>query len=754
MIKWTSRIAVFLALFVFIGSNNLVHAADFNKNRIIDDSIFTDTDSMSVSQIQAFLESQGSLLANWVDNVDMKKSDGCIVHKATNMTAAEIIAEAANGWGAQRVNNCAGTSVEYWDDISGYQLQTISPKALLVTLQKEQSLISATGTPSTNPNAYVSPCNDSEVNSSYGGSWSSCVNNDKEYKIAWATGYAVPDTGSVNHKYKGFYNQINWAAWQLRFNYERSAGNTSWDGVGYITYSGPMTAGTRKRCDTCTAQSFDGYYPIDGSPLYMSNRATAALYYYTPHTYPGYYGNYNFVQFFTEWFGSVFANEYVYSFVSQNASSSMVQGFGNTYTVRLKNDGTKDWYDQTGLSGAPEGTLPTRIATAGPVNRSSAFSNGWPSNNRPVTDFTTVYSTNGTSLAANQHKVMPGQSAVFTFTLTAPETLAAKTYKEEFTLVRDGGGGDTMKGPEFWPNMQVIAANYSSKYIGQSTDPVTLLSDTSAASYIKIQNTGNVNWYDPTTAVSGLLKPTRLGTAEPINRNSKFSDTWPLRNRATQNFGAVYEKNGTTLAANQHMAVPGQIVRFDFNINPLAGTTPGSYREYFRLIRDGAPKYAVFGPNMWMNVNYNGGTYKAGYVSQSANPTIAKGTTQSIYIRLKNTGTAPWYSTSGTPSGYFPVVLSTSKPINRASVFGTTWNSNKNRPTPTYAAVYESDNSTLASNQQRVLPGQIVRLKVDLKVPSSQASGKYREYFQIIRDGAPSWQFTTSPTFWIDIRVP
>ena len=65
-------------------------ATSFNQNRLIDDVLFTDTDSMSVSEIQAFLDANGSLLANWTDNVDMIRPDtGCVVHKATGKTAPE-----------------------------------------------------------------------------------------------------------------------------------------------------------------------------------------------------------------------------------------------------------------------------------------------------------------------------------------------------------------------------------------------------------------------------------------------------------------------------------------------------------------------------------------------------------------------------------------------------------------------------------------------------------------------------------------
>ena len=154
------RILFLLAILVFplVQVPTPAHAdIPFDKNLLIQDSLFTAANSMSVSQIQDFLDDNGSLLANWVDNVDMRRpSDNCVVHKATGMTAAEIIHQAASAWSAQIVENCAGSDVSYWgdSDYSNYTLETVSPKVLLVLLQKEQSLISANGGYSTNPDSY------------------------------------------------------------------------------------------------------------------------------------------------------------------------------------------------------------------------------------------------------------------------------------------------------------------------------------------------------------------------------------------------------------------------------------------------------------------------------------------------------------------------------------------------------------------------------------------------------------------------
>lgn len=181
-------------------------AAEFNPNFIISDSELTDYTSMTLEGIQRFLENQPGTLKNFVHS---------------GKTAAELIFSAA--W-AERIN----------------------PKYILVTLQKEQSLITKR-----------SP-------------------RQKDYD--WATGYAICDSCSKSdprlQKYKGFKNQVDYAAGSARFFLDNPHKLT--------VKPGPRT--------------------IDGQPLNIANRATAFLYTYTPHLH----GNSNFHRFYDQWFGKVY----------------------------------------------------------------------------------------------------------------------------------------------------------------------------------------------------------------------------------------------------------------------------------------------------------------------------------------------------------------------------------------------------------------------------------------------------------------
>lgn len=187
---------------------NIVLAAEFNANLIISDNDMISANSLSLSQIQIFLNNKGGALASYKINDPW----------GNLKTSAQIIYDAG-------------------------QYYTISPKVLLTILQKEQSLI-------TDPD----PTQD---------------------QYDWATGYGVCDSCSKDdpaiQQYKGFFNQVNWAAKRNR-QYIEEAGR--WNFV------------------------VGGTYEIDGQQVTMGNQATVNLYTYTPHIH----GNYLFWSIWQNWF--------------------------------------------------------------------------------------------------------------------------------------------------------------------------------------------------------------------------------------------------------------------------------------------------------------------------------------------------------------------------------------------------------------------------------------------------------------------
>ncbi len=234
------KYAALALLAVLAVSVRLATAHAYTNSRLIDDQVFDNVSTMNQAQIQSFLVAQGSTcLANYSD-IDFNWNGSSWVYGPGNISASQIIYKAAQQWG-------------------------LNPQVIITTLQKEESLITG--------------------------------NSCDAWRYNSAMGYACPDGGGCNPKYAGFSRQVLWAAWQLKFNRERSEGFTSWDGDDNITYSGFMTQGSFARCGGCSVNFYNGYATIDGQSTYLENGATASLYAYTPHL------NQSFPGIFLGWFG-------------------------------------------------------------------------------------------------------------------------------------------------------------------------------------------------------------------------------------------------------------------------------------------------------------------------------------------------------------------------------------------------------------------------------------------------------------------
>lgn len=204
--KYTKILLLTAVCFSFLKPD--VVAADFyfDTDYIISDEEMNDFNSLSKFEIQRFLEKKGGALATLIlpdYNGEQKK-------------ASEII------WQAAQENN-------------------ISPKVLLVTLQKEQSLISSKA-PTQN-------------------------------QLDKAMGYRCPDGALCHPAALGFGKQVDGAAWQFRQYMDNPSRWNFRAGQTYLV---------------------DNVYTV-----IPQTQATAGLYNYTPH----YSGNYRFWQLWQSYFG-------------------------------------------------------------------------------------------------------------------------------------------------------------------------------------------------------------------------------------------------------------------------------------------------------------------------------------------------------------------------------------------------------------------------------------------------------------------
>ena len=252
-----------------INTQQKAQAADvsrFDPGLIISDSVFFDFGTMTVADIQRFLESKVPVckdgdggpkcLRNYTMDTPAKAADDgrCDAMDAkTDQTAAQIIYDVARA--------CK-----------------INPRVLLVTLQKEQGLIQAT-----NPTARM---------------------------YAAALGFACPDVdpnNSCGRVKAGLFNQLYFGAGQLQW-YGDPRGSFTYLKVG-------KTANVR----------FHPNASCGTKPVMIKSQATANLYYYTPYTPNAAalknlygtgdscsaYGNRNFWRFYTDWFGDPVAGGFL-----------------------------------------------------------------------------------------------------------------------------------------------------------------------------------------------------------------------------------------------------------------------------------------------------------------------------------------------------------------------------------------------------------------------------------------------------------
>lgn len=236
------RILNFFLLFTILFSALPVWANEdvFNPARILEDADMLDARSMSLVEIQEFLESKNSFLATFRTTN---------AYGTPNKSAAEIIYDAANNNYDCKNASLSDSPTEEERRSKCQLITTISPKVILATIQKESSLIEATSY-----NARVD---------------------------GWALGYGCPDGGSCNPYYKGLGKQINSAALQF-LAYMKEPSRYPFRAGQTYTFSNP-------------------YGTISKEPMVVTveNQATASLYNYTPHVYNG---NYNFYRLFKAYF--------------------------------------------------------------------------------------------------------------------------------------------------------------------------------------------------------------------------------------------------------------------------------------------------------------------------------------------------------------------------------------------------------------------------------------------------------------------
>lgn len=522
--------AVVLAVLIFNQISSATSLANWNPGRIIDDSVMTNANSMNVSQIQSFLNA---------------KSPACDTNGLQNseMNNAGVPDYNGNGsiqrweWGKAKYNQTKFVCLKDYkqNNVSAAQLiynaahtYTINPRVLIVLLQKEQGLVTDT--------------------------WPLNI----QYRSA--TGYGCPDTAACDSQYYGLTNQLNWAARMFRSIMDA---NPNWYtpyilGKNYIRYNPNSACG--------------------GSTVNILNRATQALYNYTPYQpntaalQAGYgggnscssYGNRNFYLYFNDWFGaSIGTPTFSWSLVSREAysNSAYTTKYGDAsiemepasdmyLKMVVRNTGNQTWYQQF-----------ARLAL---VSTPIFNNDSWLSPTRAA--------------VMQEDSVMPGQTATFLFKVASPPELGM--YRQTFALL--------LEGQRWFPGSFAYDINVASDnpyyYVSAlrldlygdaqkkyPLNPARILAYKGLKLYgnLTFKNTGNQTL--PATT-------TKLAPTNPNGRASTFhDDTWL----------------STTRIANpkQGAVAPGATGVFEFVLMPSAD---GTFTEQIGVVVEGV---------RWINVD-------------------------------------------------------------------------------------------------------------------------------------------------------
>lgn len=349
--------------------------SQFQPGRIIDDSVFFNNGTMLVGDIQNFLnakvpvcDTNGTVgpFNGYPTRAEWAAANGkpqppyiCLKAYTQNIPGRSADAYCSGSVGAG--NKSAATIIKEVADACG-----VNPQALIVLLQKEQSLVTD--------------------------DWPWPVQYEK------ATGYGCPDTAPCDPEFAGFFNQVWYAARQFQRygkqpqNYSYRAGSNN-----FIQYNPNAACG--------------------GSTIYIENQATAGLYNYTPYQ-PNpaalndlygsgdladpappncsAFGNRNFWRMFNDWFGSTYSCEsptvpastlgiynpagfFYERYCHTPGHATRTVQFGNVNWIPLSGDWNKDGVFTPGAYDPATGRFYLRNTNdSGPADREFQYGNvGW-----------------------------------------------------------------------------------------------------------------------------------------------------------------------------------------------------------------------------------------------------------------------------------------------------------------------------------------------------------------------------------------
>lgn len=233
----------------------------FTPNQLISDKAFSDTQTFGGADgIQKFLVAKGSVLADTDPSFLVKLKEPTITFLKQGLNDPE-----------PNLPQLRTAAQLIWD---ASQSTGLNPQVILVTLNKEQGLITSQSNP---------------------------YDPSLQKALDRAMGFACPDSTGCGNLFPGFYYQLfgNFDSSGNRYLGSAASLMKSFNtpsGRGPQVNGQPSQVGSNITLDN-TLGGYDNITPQQ--TVTLLDRATAALYRYTPHVFNG---NYNFWRYFISWF--------------------------------------------------------------------------------------------------------------------------------------------------------------------------------------------------------------------------------------------------------------------------------------------------------------------------------------------------------------------------------------------------------------------------------------------------------------------
>ncbi len=582
-----------------------ISADGFNPGNIISDAVMADYNSMTLQEIQAFLTEKNPCNNK---NYNLYLEQSSLYSSVTwHWENDHFVCLSEEKFGDGTVIGEGQTAAEIIYQAA--QEYKINPKVLIVLLEKEQGLITDT------------------------------YPHSGQYRAA--TGYGCPDTAACDSKYYGFKNQVNNAAALFRYTLDN----------GYSVFPEQKSG------------VYVGYHPNSScgrSEVLIENRATSALYRYTPYQpnaaalNAGFgtgnscssYGNRNFYLYFINWFGE---------------GSTQVPSALPEETPPLGETTSKP------TTPAPEAQTPTDSPIPdGTYSFSPKYS----------TDFILAIKDNNVELGASTTEYVRawslkrGEDGFYTLT----DTLTRKVLATEQSTLSDGTN----------ISLQTPTGSCTEKWKITLVDEKYLAFESSCATsmMMDVSNAGtfvgaNIQAYtsNGTSAQKWSFEQVAVKTSEGIytflsNLDANFAldasgttfganvHLWTKHYKYNQKWQILYDE--TKAAYRIYNLSSGQVLTVDkaeSRANVYAGKPTGSCGDYWQIIDEGNGLYSFVS-----SCNENFAIDVSNYANNAVNIQLWP---------VNHTPAQKWSLSTETALGIWDYILNSNLPSNRAlDVYG------------------------------------------------------------------------------------